>query len=291
MKKFGNRKGFVIIWAIKLSYKKLMEFLNYTFIKNALIAILLASPIFAIIGTMIVNNKMAFFSDALGHSALTGIAIGMLLGISNANISIVIFAIVFALILNYVKNKTSYGTDTIISVFSSIAMAIGLALLGRMGEFNKYSNYLVGDLLSISKQELVYLAIAFVLVIIFWIFTFNKINAISVNKMLAKSKGINVTLVDNLFSVVTAIIVMISIRWIGILLINSMVILPAASSRNISKDMREYHTNAIIIALVSGVLGLIISYYLNVPTGPMIVIILGIVYLFTFLLRKMLKLT
>lgn len=289
--KFGNRKGFVIIWAIKLSHKKLMEFLNYTFIKNALIAILLASPIFAIIGTMIVNNKMAFFSDALGHSALTGIAIGMLLGISNANISIVIFAIVFALILNYVKNKTSYGTDTIISVFSSIAMAIGLALLGRMGEFNKYSNYLVGDLLSISKQELVYLAIAFVLVIIFWIFTFNKINAISVNKMLAKSKGINVTLVDNLFSVVTAIIVMISIRWIGILLINSMVILPAASSRNISKDMREYHTNAIIIALVSGVLGLIISYYLNVPTGPMIVIILGIVYLFTFLLRKMLKLT
>ena len=291
MKKFGNRKGFVIIWAIKLSCKKLMEFLNYTFIKNALIAILLASPIFAIIGTMIVNNKMAFFSDALGHSALTGIAIGMLLGISNANISIVIFAIVFALILNYVKNKTSYGTDTIISVFSSIAMAIGLALLGRMGEFNKYSNYLVGDLLSISKQELVYLAIAFVLVIIFWIFTFNKINAISVNKMLAKSKGINVTLVDKLFSVVTAIIVMISIRWIGILLINSMVILPAASSRNISKDMREYHTNAIIIALVSGVLGLIISYYLNVPTGPMIVIILGIVYLFTFLLRKMLKLT
>lgn len=281
----------MIIWAIKLSHKKLMEFLNYTFIKNALIAILLASPIFAIIGTMIVNNKMAFFSDALGHSALTGIAIGMLLGISNANISIVIFAIVFALILNYVKNKTSYGTDTIISVFSSIAMAIGLALLGRMGEFNKYSNYLVGDLLSISKQELVYLAIAFVLVIIFWIFTFNKINAISVNKMLAKSKGINVTLVDKLFSVVTAIIVMISIRWIGILLINSMVILPAASSRNISKDMREYHTNAIIIALVSGVLGLIISYYLNVPTGPMIVIILGIVYLFTFLLRKMLKLT
>jgi len=279
----------VIIWAIKLSHKKLMEFLNYTFIKNALIAILLASPIFAIIGTMIVNNKMAFFSDALGHSALTGIAIGMLLGISNANISIVIFAIVFALILNYVKNKTSYGTDTIISVFSSIAMAIGLALLGRMGEFNKYSNYLVGDLLSISKQELVYLAIAFVLVIIFWIFTFNKINAISVNKMLAKSKGINVTLVDNLFSVVTAIIVMISIRWIGILLINSMVILPAASSRNISKDMREYHTNAIIIALVSGVLGLIISYYLNVPTGPMIVIILGIVYLFTFLLRKILQ--
>ena len=75
-----------------------MEFLSYAFVRNALVAILLASPIFAIIGTMVVNNKMAFFSDALGHSALTGIAIGMLLGISNVNISIVIFAIVFAML-------------------------------------------------------------------------------------------------------------------------------------------------------------------------------------------------
>lgn len=263
-----------------------MELLNYAFVRNALVAILLASPIFAIIGTMIVNNKMAFFSDALGHSALTGIAIGMMLGISNVNISIIIFAVIFALILNYVKNKTSYGTDTIISVFSSVAMAIGLALLARTGEFNKYSNYLVGDLLSISKNELIYLAIAFVFVIIFWILMFNKINAISINRMLAKSKGINVNLIDNLFSVLTAIIVMISIRWIGILLINSMIILPAASSRNISKDMREYHTNSILIALFSGVLGLVVSYYLNVPTGPMIVIILGIIYLLTFVLRK-----
>ena len=263
-----------------------MEFLSYAFVRNALVAILLASPIFAIIGTMVVNNKMAFFSDALGHSALTGIAIGMLLGISNVNISIVIFAIVFALILNYVKNKTSYGTDTIISVFSSITMAIGLALLAKTGDFNKYSNYLVGDLLSISKTEIIYLMVAFVIVIAFWLLLFNKINAISVNKMLAKSKGIKVNLIDNLFSVLTAIIVMISIRWIGILLINSMIILPAASSRNISKDMREYHTNAIIIALISGVLGLVISYYLNVPTGPMIVIMLGAFYILTFFLNK-----
>src|SRR5690625_3422142 len=85
------------------------EFIDYTFMKNALLAILLITPIFAILGTMIVNNKMAFFSDALGHSALTGIAIGMLLGISNINISMIIFAVVFALLLNFIKNKTTYG--------------------------------------------------------------------------------------------------------------------------------------------------------------------------------------
>lgn len=100
------------------------EFMQYVFMKNALLAIILVTPVFAILGTMIVNNKMAFFSDALGHSALTGIAIGMVLGITNINISMIFFAIVFALVLNYVKNKTNYGADTIISVFSSIAIAI-----------------------------------------------------------------------------------------------------------------------------------------------------------------------
>lgn len=100
------------------------EFMQYAFMKNALLAIILVTPVFAILGTMIVNNKMAFFSDALGHSALTGIAIGMVLGITNINISMIFFAIVFALVLNYVKNKTNYGADTIISVFSSIAIAI-----------------------------------------------------------------------------------------------------------------------------------------------------------------------
>ena len=125
------------------------DFMQYTFMKNAFIAILLVSPIFAMLGTMIVNNKMAFFSDALGHSALTGIALGTLLGISNMNISMIIFAIIFALLLNWVKNRTSYGADTIISVFSSISIALGLAILAQTGSFNKYSSYLVGDILNI----------------------------------------------------------------------------------------------------------------------------------------------
>ena len=111
------------------------EFMNYTFMKNALIAIILVSPIFAILGTMIVNNKMAFFSDALGHSAICGIAIGMIFGISNVNISMIVFAIIFACVLNYVRYKTYYGADTIISVFSSVAIAIGLAILAYVRKF------------------------------------------------------------------------------------------------------------------------------------------------------------
>lgn len=265
------------------------DFITYGFMKNAFLAIILISPIFAILGTMIVNNKMAFFSDALGHSALTGIAIGMLFGMSNVNISMIMFAIIFAILLNMVKHKTSYGADTIISVFSSIAIAIGLAVLSQSGNFTKYSSYLVGDILSITTKEIIYLVIAFVLTFIFWEFFFNKLNCVSINQTLAKSKGINAYIIDNIFVVIIAIIVMISIRWIGILLINSLLILPAASSRNIAKNMRSYHAFSIIFSIVSGILGLIISYYYNIPTGPMIVIISGIIYFITFLLKSKVK--
>ena len=258
------------------------EFINYTFMKNALIAIILVSPIFAILGTMIVNNKMAFFSDALGHSAICGIAIGTILGISNVNISMIFFAIVFALLLNWVKNKTTYGADTIISVFSSIAIALGLAILAQSGNFNKYSSYLVGDILSITNVEILYVFLTFITVMIFWYFTFNKLNVISINKTLAKSRGINTKLIDNIFVILIAVIVMISIRWIGILLINSLLILPAAASRNVAKNMRSYHLLSVIFSMFSGIVGLILSYYWNIPTGPMIVIISGIIYFLTF---------
>ena len=262
------------------------DFMQYTFMKNAFLAILLVSPIFAIIGTMIVNKKMAFFSDALGHSALTGIAIGMLLGMTNINISMIIFAVIFALLLNFIKSKTTYGADTIISVFSSIAIALGLAILAQSGSFNKYSSYLVGDILSISEPEILYLFVAFILTFIFWFYLFNKINAVSLNATLAKSKGINVKAMENIFAILIAVMVMISIRWVGILLINSLIILPAASSRNISMNMRSYHLFSIIFALFPGISGLIISYYTNIPTGPMIVIISGIIYFITFGIKK-----
>lgn len=264
------------------------EFIKYDFIKNAIIAIVLLAPLFAILGTMIVNNKMAFFSDALGHSALTGIAIGMLFGISN-NIAMIIFAIVFSILLNYVKHKTNYGADTIISVFSSIAIALGLAILASLGNFSKYSSYLIGDINAITPSEISYLVFAFVIVLLIWSFIFNKLHTISINKSLAKSKGINVMLIDNIFVITISIVVMLSIKWIGILLINSLIILPAASSRNIATNIQKYHLLAIVFSLIAGLLGIVISYYIKIPTGPSIVILSGIIYLITFAIKGKIK--
>ena len=260
--------------------------LDYIFMRNALCAIAIITPLFGLIGTMIVNNKMAFFSDALGHSALTGIAIGAILGVSNPTISMVIFAIIFALLLNKIKDIKSSSRDTIISVFSSTAIALGLVILSQNGNFTKFSNYLIGDILSIAKEEIYALIGIAVLVIFLWIFLFNKILAISVNPTLAKSKNIHVKLIENIFIVIVAIIVMISIRWIGILIINSLLILPAAASRNISKNLREYHFWAIVFSIFSGIIGLTVSYYAKTATGPTIVLVSSFIFFITYFLRK-----
>lgn len=266
--------------------EKLLPFtwVEYNFMKNALIAIIIITPLFGILGTMVINNRMAFFSDALGHSALTGIAVGAVFGISDINMSMVIYAVVFALLLNYIKRRKTLSTDTVISVFSSLSMAIGLMILSRGGNFSRYSSLLVGDILSITVKEIGLLCIIFVVALIYWVFAFNKLHSVGVNISLARSKNIKSNLIEDTFSILIAVIVMLSIKWIGILIINALLILPAAASRNIASNMREYHLFSILIALFSGINGLVLSYYIGSATGPTIVIISAILFFITLFL-------
>jgi zinc transport system permease protein len=255
--------------------------------KNALLAVLIITPLFGILGTMIVNNRMAFFSDALGHSALTGLALGTVFGIVDTNLSMLVFAIAFALLLNRIKRRKTVSTDTVISVFASLSMAVGLVILSRGGNFAKYSALLVGDILSITTREIILLFIIFLLTLIFWFLGFNKLHAISVNESLAKSKNINIRRLEDYFSVIIAIIVMFSVKWVGILIINALLILPAAASRNISSNVREYHLFSILISLFSGIIGLILSYYMSTAAGPTIVIIAATIFFLTLLLQSL----
>ena len=262
------------------------ELFQYDFMRRAFIAILVITPLLGILGTMIVHKKMAYFSDALGHSALTGIAIGVVLGVMDTNVSMVIFAIVFAFLLNQINRKNLAATDTIISVFASCSTAIGLAILSRGGNFSKYAGILVGDILSITSKEILYLVVIFAVTGVFWCVEVNKLNAISIHPTLAKSRNISVRLVEDIFAVIIALIVTLSIKWIGILLINALLILPAASSRNISSNMREYHGFSVLFSVFSGIIGLVISYFTNVATGPMIVIVASVIYFATYLYGK-----
>ena len=262
------------------------EWLGYTFMKNALLAMLLITPLFGMLGTMAVDNKMAFFSDALGHSALTGIAIGVVLGLKSQMASMLIFGILWAVLITFVKHNSKMSADTIISVFSSTSVALGLVVLSRGGAFAKYSSFLVGDVLSVTEGDLGALLVTLVMTGLVWIALFNPLMITSINAPLAQSRGIRAKATEYCFTVVVAVAVMMSIRWVGVMLINSLLILPAAASRNVARNASWYMRLSVICSVVCGVAGLVLSYYLNTSAGAAVVLCAAVVYFITLPLRR-----
>jgi len=255
------------------------DWLSYNFMKNAFLATLLIGLLFGFLGSMVVNNRMSFFSEALGHSALTGIGLGVIAGISNTLYSMIIFAVLMSLIIWWLEKKHTMSTDTIIGVFSSTAVALGLVLLSHGGNFNKYSNYLIGDILSITPKEIFLLLIVFAVVLIFWSLFFNKFILSGLNESIAKSRKVKSDILKLMFILIIAVVVMITIKWVGILIINSLLILPAATARNISKNVKQYTILSIVFSLVSCVVGLISSYYLETAAGATIVLVSAIFFM------------
>ncbi len=262
------------------------EWMQYTFMKNALLAVLMIAPLFGMLGTMAVDNKMAFFSDALGHSALTGIAIGVVLGWSSQMAAMLLFGILWAVLITFVKQNSKMSADTIISVFSSTSVALGLVVLSRGGAFARYSSVLVGDVLAVTQSDLLWLLVALAGTFAVWTVLFNPLLLTSVNAPLARSRGVRARLTEYIFTMLVAVAVMVSIRWVGVMLINSLLILPAAASRNVARSAAGYMRISVLIALVCGVTGLIASYYLNTSAGAAVVLCCAVAYFITLPLRR-----
>jgi zinc transport system permease protein len=261
------------------------EWLGPDFMKNAFLALLAAGPLFGILGSFVVSNKMAFFSDAIGHSALTGIAIGIILGIREPTAAVVIFSMVLGFAIIAVKNRGSASSDTIIGVFSSTAVALGVVLLSAGGNFSKYQRYLVGDILSIRPYEILMLYAAAVILIVIWLFFYNKMLLVNLHPVFAHSRGIHVFAVEQLFSLATAAVVAISIQWTGLLVINSLLVLPAAAARMISSGSRKYFGYSVLISLVSGIAGLALSYYAGAASGASIVLVNAVLFFVCFTVK------
>lgn len=261
------------------------DWLQHGFMKNAFLAVLLVTPLFGLLSTMVVSNRMAFFSDSLGHGAFTGLAVGVLLGWLSPLLSLVAFSVVFALLITYIKNRSSASTDTIIGVFSSTGIALGLMLMSRGGGFNKYSSYLIGDLLSISPEEIGSLFFVFLAVVLVWALVFNSLLVLSINASFARSRGVAAFLTEGLFASVLAVVVAVSIQWVGLLIINSLLVLPAAAARNIAQDVKSYHLLSVAVALLSGVAGLLLAYYCNMAAGASIVVVAAAIFFLTLLLK------
>ena len=262
------------------------EMLHWHFMQNALLALLLLAPLFGLLSTMIVTGRMSFFSDALGHSAFTGIAIGCICGLAPTAVAVA-FSVAFALLFSYVRSRSNQAADTLIGVFSSTAVALGIfiATLGG-GSFTKYNKYLIGDVLSVTPAEIGILAIVLICVAVFWVIFGNRLVLVSIHPQLAASRGLKVKSTQTGFTVCIAVVVTLAINWVGLLMLNSLLVLPAASARNVAKNLRQYHALSVLFALTAALVGLTVSYWLGTSTGAAISLCLALIFTISFLFRK-----
>ena len=264
-----------------------IEMLHWDFMKNALLAILIMSPLFGLMSTMIVTGRMSFFSDALGHSAFTGIAIGCICGAAAPTWVAVIFSVVFALLFSYVRSRSNQAADTLIGVFSSAAVALGIFIATMNGgSFTKYNKYLIGDILSVTPGEIGMLALTLLAVVIFWVVYSNRLTLTNIHPALASSRGVPVALTQTIFTAAIAVVVTLAISSVGLLILNSLLVLPAASARNVSRNLKQYHLFSVLFALAAGIAGLTASYYWGCSAGAAISLVLALIFAVSFCMRK-----
>lgn len=257
------------------------------FMKNALLGILVLCPLLGLLSCHVVTGNMSFFSDALGHSAFTGIAIGSICGMAFPLGMAVALSVVFALLFTYVRRKSNLSGDTVIGVFSSTAVALGILIATwGGGSFTKFNNYLIGDILSVRPAEIGILAIVLILVVVVWCLCSNGLFLSVLHPNLAHSRGVKVGAVQALFTVVIAVVVTMALSWVGLLVINSLLVLPGAAARNFAKNLRQYHLFSVLGALVCGILGLMVSYYWGCSTGAAVSLLLAVYFFAGFILRR-----
>jgi len=246
---------------------------------HALFAILLVSFICGSVGSLVVGNRMAFFSDALAHCAFAGVGLGLLLGLVTGAgpgemkpwipTIMVVFGILVGLGIAFVRDKTGQASDTVIGVFFAGAIGFGAVMLKAATARVYYSpeSFLFGDLVFTSGYDLVVLFVLVLLTIGFLIWMNNRLVFASFNASLAISRQIPVRLCNYLFIVLLAVIVNLCLKTVGALLINALLIVPAATAANLCRNMRQLFWWSIGLCLFAGVLGQWLSWEVMVGTS------------------------
>ncbi len=270
----------------------LPDSLTYTFVINALLCALLIGPTLGAIGTLVVAKRMAFFSSAIGNAALTGIAIGILLGepVASPYVSLFAFSILFAIFLNFAKNRSGMSHDTLIGVFLAASLALGSTLmLGVSKTINVHilDNFLFGSIITASSDDITLLVVAVVATIVIGIKNYNRFLLSGLNPSLASVRQVPVMKYDYIFVILIALITVASVKIVGAVLVEALLIIPAAAARNISRSLKSFVLWSVLISTTSAVVGIILPMQLelSIPTGGAIIIVATIFFIATLLLR------
>ena len=259
-----------------------------SYILNALFAGICVSIIGGGLGCFVVWKKMAYFGDSLSHSSLLGIALGIALGI-NTTIGTFLLCSMFAILLVYLQNKRILSNDTLLGILAHSSLSIGIVSISLLNKKVNLDSYLFGDILTVTSEELIWfvLATSFVLISLYAIW--NKLVLLTIDEDLAKAEKINTNLIQGVFLTLLVIFVATCVKIVGILLITSMLIIPAATARQISKSPIQMAVFSSLIGVLSVILGLFVSMLLDTPTGPTVILVLAILFIIIFPISKLIK--
>lgn len=257
------------------------------FMRNAFLAVLFIAPASAMLGVHVTAFRMAFFSDAVSHSAFTGVALGFLLAI-HPLLAMILFALVVGMSIIHIERKSNLAMDSIISVIMSLGVAIGLAIVSYKKSFlRELQPYLFGDILTITPEELLVLALVLVGTALYSVYAFNRLTLLGLHRHFAINRYRSAERDKVLFSLLLALVVAVSIKTIGILLITSLIVIPAATARLLARDLRSAFWIGIACCTVASLAGLILSYYADSSTGALIIILLAGLFFGAYLLRAL----
>lgn len=269
---------------------------DYSFMHRALLECILIAPMCAAVGVKVVNFRMAFFSDAISHSAFAGVAFGFLLHDAverfdfDPRIAMVLFGVMVGLGISIVRRKSDLSNDTVIGVFFSTVVAIGIAIITAMPRHStEFPRYLYGSILTLDEADLYLSAVLALVMLVFMLVSFNPLMLIGLNDELAHSRALRVKVYDYLFSMLLALVIMTLIRTAGILLVTALLVVPAAAARNLARGMAGMFWWATVIALLASVAGTLASFsdaLGNVGTGAVIVLAAAVLFAVSLLARE-----
>lgn len=272
----------------------LPDYFKYAFVINSLLSALFIGPILGGLGTMVVTKRMAFFSESIGHAALTGIALGVLLGepYESPYIMLFTYCVVFAILINFTRNRTKMSSDTLIGIFLSISIALGGTLIifvSSKVNSHMLESVLFGSILTVSDRDLLVLFFSTILLILIVIPNFNKMLLSSFNTNVAVVKGVRVKLLEYLFILLITLVTISSIKIIGASLVEALFLIPAASAKNLSKSIKSFFVYSIIFALISCILGILLPLYFDVtiPSGGSIILIASVIFFITVIIKNL----
>ncbi|HEY6038239.1 MAG TPA: metal ABC transporter permease [Kofleriaceae bacterium] len=265
--------------------------LQYPFVARGVVAILLLAPLLGGLSHLVVARRLAFFSTTLGQAALTGLVIGVAAGqpLDDTYASILGFCLLVAIVMVYVRRQATLPPDTVIGVFMAFTLGLGICLLvaaTRRFNIHQIEAVMFGSVLTLTDHDLVLVLGLGALLATATAFAYNLILADSLSPPIARARRVPTTAIDYGFVVIVTIAITVSLKVIGALLVEAMVVVPAAAARNVARSTRGYLAWSIAIAVVAGLGGLFMSTVWRVPTGGAIVLALSICFFITLPLGR-----